>query len=132
MFTYVCQNFTRSLIFIFYQAIIHFWFALKCFSSFKIAFDLVQPKKSTFLHKLSFECTSKLRINFLNQFSSIFSHLNSSQHILVIALGCALGIFLKIERLFSKATRSFVAIELLTFSKNAKFHFYCSRELSVF
>ena len=35
-------------------------------------------------------------------------------------------------RLFSKLTDSFVAIELLAFFNNAKFHFYCSRELSVF
>ena len=35
-------------------------------------------------------------------------------------------------RLFIKNMHSFVAIELLTFSKNAKKLFYCSRELSVF
>ena len=35
-------------------------------------------------------------------------------------------------RLFSKFVHSFVAIELLTFFNNAKFHFYFSRELSVF
>ena len=34
--------------------------------------------------------------------------------------------------LFTKVTRIFVAIELLTFFTNAKFYFYCSRELSVF
>ena len=38
----------------------------------------------------------------------------------------------KILQLFIKFTHSFVAIELLTFCKNAKKRFYCSRELSVF
>ena len=37
-----------------------------------------------------------------------------------------------ILRLFSKVTLSFVAIEILTFFKHKKLHFYCSRELSVF
>ena len=36
------------------------------------------------------------------------------------------------SRLFSKLAQFFVAIELLAFSKNTKFLFYCSRELSVF
>ena len=34
--------------------------------------DLFQPKASTFLHALSFQCTSKLRINFLNHFTIYF------------------------------------------------------------
>ena len=34
--------------------------------------DLFQPKTSTFLHALSFECTSKLCVTFLNQFQFIF------------------------------------------------------------
>ena len=34
--------------------------------------DLFQTKTSTFLHALSFECTSNLCINFLNQFSVYF------------------------------------------------------------
>ena len=34
--------------------------------------DLFQPKKSTFLHALSFEWTSKMCINFLNQFLVYF------------------------------------------------------------
>ena len=34
--------------------------------------DLVQPKTSIFLHALSFECTTKLCINFLNQFLVCF------------------------------------------------------------
>ena len=37
-----------------------------------------------------------------------------------------------VKRFFSKVTRSFVAIELLTFFKNANFHLYCSRDISVF
>ena len=35
-------------------------------------------------------------------------------------------------RLFSILSHSFVTIELINFFENAKFHFYCSRELSVF
>ena len=34
--------------------------------------DLFQPKTSTFLHALSFECTSKLCGTFLNQFLYYF------------------------------------------------------------
>ena len=37
-----------------------------------------------------------------------------------------------ISQLFIKVTRSFVAIKLLTFCKNIKKLFYCSRELSLF
>ena len=62
----------------------------------------------------------------------IFSHLKNTLHNLVIELCNALNIFQKNLQLFIKITPSFVAIELLTFIKNAKFHFYCSRELSVF
>ena len=42
------------------------------FVNYIIANDLVQPKTSTFLHTLSFECTSKLCINFLNKISVYF------------------------------------------------------------
>ena len=45
---------------------------------------------------------------------SLFSHLNSAQHNLVIELCCALKIdFLK--RFYSKLAHSFVAIELIIF-----------------
>ena len=40
--------------------------------------------------------------------------------------------FKSIVQVFIKFTHSFVAIELLTFCKNAKKLFYCSRELSLF
>ena len=70
-------------------------------------------------------------INFLNQFF-LFSHLNSLLHNLVVELCRALKIFQKTLRFFSKVTRSFVDIELLTLSINAKFHFYFSIELSLF
>ena len=73
----------------------------------------------------------------VNSFSrpifSLFSHLNSVWHNSVIELYCALQIIQNILlQLFIKVTRSFVAIELFTFCKNAKFIFYCSRELSLF
>ena len=38
MFTHVFQNIIRSLLFIFYQAVMHFWFNFHFFSFFKIAF----------------------------------------------------------------------------------------------
>ena len=41
-------------------------------------------------------------------------------------------IFQKVFQVFIKFKHSFVAIELLTFYKNAKKLFYCSRELSLF
>ena len=44
------------------------------------------PRRQLFLHALSFECTSNLCIKFINQFSKIFSHLNSARHNLVIEL----------------------------------------------
>ena len=62
----------------------------------------------------------------------LFSHLHSALHDLVIELCIALKIFKNMIRLFSKVTRSFVDTELLTFFKNAKFHCFGSRELSVF
>ena len=37
-----------------------------------------------------------------------------------------------IVQVFIKSTHSFVAVELLTFCKNAKKLFYCSRKLSIF
>ena len=43
------------------------------------------PRRPLFLHSLSFECTEKLCISFLNQLS-FFSHLNSELHNLVIEL----------------------------------------------
>ena len=62
-----------------------------------------------------------------------FSYLNSTRHNLVIELCLALKYIINFFlQLFSKPTYSFVAIELLDLFKNAKFHFYCSRELSVF
>ena len=53
-----------------------------------------------------------------------FSYLDSVQHNLFIELFHT--------QWFSKITYSFVAIESLSFKKNAKFHFYCSREHSLF
>ena len=63
---------------------------------------------------------------------SLFSNIKNALHNLVIDLGSAQKMFQIYSQLFIKVTRNFVAIELLTFSKRLKFHFYCSRELSVF
>ena len=43
------------------------------------------PRRSLFLHSLSFECTTKLCINLFNQFS-VFLHLKSARQNLVIEL----------------------------------------------
>ena len=61
-----------------------------------------------------------------------FSYLNIALPNLVIDLCRALKMIQFFSRLFTKLIYSFVAIELLAFFINAKFHFYCSRELSVF
>ena len=90
------------------------------------------PRRPLFLHALSFQCTSNLCINFLKQFS-VYFHIQIVQYAnLVIELCSALKIFQNMLQLFSKSTRDFVAIELLTFCKNVRFHFYSSKELSVF
>ena len=46
-----------------------------CSETHYLAFlsDLVQPKTSIFLHAVSFECTEKLCISFINQFQYIFT-----------------------------------------------------------
>ena len=82
--------------------------------------DLFQTKTSTFLHALSFECTSNLCINFLNQFSVYFQI--KKMYYTIKSLNCVVHwkYFKNILRLFIKFTHSFVAIELLTFCKNAK------------
>ena len=71
-------------------------------------------------------CALLFSANF--QFIFIFKN---ALHNLFIELWSAL-FFKNIAQLFINFTRSFVAIELLTFCKNAKKLFYCSRELSLF
>ena len=89
-------------------------------------------RRTFFLLMLSFQCTSKLCITFLNQFSVYFHILK--MHNTIQSLNCVVHhFFLKnIAQVFIKFTHSLVAIESLTFCKNAKKLFYCSRELSVF
>ena len=53
---------------------------------------------------------------------SLFSHLISARRNLGVILCLALKILQSTIRFFIKVTRSFVAIELLNFLKNAKFH----------
>ena len=64
----------------------------------------------------------KCALMFPTNFEFIFTF-KDALHNLVIALRITLKVFPKYLRLFIEITRSFVAIELLTFSKNAKFHF---------
>ena len=98
------------------------WYFLTCSS----------PRHPLFLHTLSFECTSKPCITFINQFLVYFHILK--MHNTILSLNCVMyHCFSKnIVQVFIKFTHSFVAIELLTFCKNAKKLFYCSRELSLF
>ena len=90
------------------------------------------PRRTFFLHALSFECTSKLCITFLNQFSVYFRIFK--MHNTILSLNCVVrhSFFKNNLQLFIKFTHSFLAIELLTFCKNVKKLFYCSRELSLF
>ena len=55
-------------------------------------------------------------------------------HNTIQSLNCVVRYFFpkNIVQLFINFAQSFVAIELLTFSKNAKKLFYCLRELSLF
>ena len=63
---------------------------------------------------------------------SLFSHLKNALHNLVIELCSALLFFKNNLQLYINFTHNFVAIELLTFCKNAKKLFYRLRELSLF
>ena len=76
------------------------------------------PRRTFFLHALSFEFTSKLCITLLNQFYFIFI-LKYGIHNLVIELCRAPFVFKCIAQLFIKLTHSFLAIELLICCKNA-------------
>ena len=89
------------------------------------------PRRTFLLHALSFQCTLKLWITLLNQFWFIFifkKRITQFSHLIV---SCA-NFFINIPQLYINFAHSFVAIELLTFCKNAKKLFYCSRELSLF
>ena len=94
--------------------------------------DGVQPEMSPF------STNHLIRVNYkvVSQLSQLiilsFLYLNSARYNSVIELCRALKIFHFCLRLLIKLTYSFVAIELLDFFINAKLHFYCSRELSVF
>ena len=98
----------------------------------QITMHLFQPKTPTFSTRALIWVHFKTVHYFSQPIFHLFTNLNSALHNLVIELCSALKIFRKKLRLFSKVKRSFVAIELLTFFKNAKFHSYSSRELSVF
>ena len=71
----------------------------------------------------------------VHQFSqplfSLFSHLFSVRHNLVIGLCSAIKTVENFNGYLVNLRTVFLATGLLTL-KNAKFHFYCSRELSVF
>ena len=86
-------------------------------------YDLVQPKTSTFSTHALIRVHFKVVHWFYQPIFILFSHLNGALHNLVIELCSALEICHNFLQLFSKVTRSFVAIELLTFFKNEKFQF---------
>ena len=90
--------------------------------SLTLSMTCSSPRWTFFLHAISFECTSKLCITFLNQFSVYFhlkKRITQFSHWIV---SCTI-FFKNIAQLFIKITHSFVAIELLTFRKNAKNYF---------
>ena len=94
--------------------------------------DLFQPKTDLFSTRALIWVHFKTVHYFYQPIYSLFSYLKNAYHNLVIEL-CRAPFSLKnIAQVFIKFTHSFVAIELLTFCKNAKKLFYCSRELSVF
>ena len=68
----------------------------------------------------------------LSTIFSLFLHLNSERHNLVIELCRAFKIIINLHGYLVNLRTVFVAIELLAFFNNAKSHLYCSRELSVF
>ena len=90
------------------------------------------PRRTFFLHALSFQCTSKLCNTFINQLL-VYFHIYK-MHNTVQSLNCVVPyLFFKYSlQLFINFTPSFVAIELLTFCKNAKNYFIASRKLSLF
>ena len=94
--------------------------------------DRVQTKTSPFSARHIIWVNSKV-VSQLSQliFRSCL-YLNTTRHNLFIELFHALKYFNFCLRLFNKLAYSFVAIELLDFSKNEKFQFYWSRDLSVF
>ena len=79
------------------------------------------------MKKVNNSIATKLCTNLLNNREKINFFL---VHYKILSLNCVVHynslVFL---RLFSKFAYIFVAIELLTFFINAKFHFYCSRKL---
>ena len=100
-------------------------------SKFLIINDLFQPKTSIFSTRSLIWLHFKTVHYFYQPIFSLISHLKNALHNLVIELCIALKTLKNITRLFIKAMRSFVAIELLTDFKNQKI-FYCSREILAF
>ena len=95
-------------------------------------YRLVPAQDVHFFYTLSrLSALQNCALVFLTDFQFIFTFKNAL-HNLVIELCRTLKYYKSIPQFFSNFTRSFVAIELLTFFKNANFHFYCSIELSLF
>ena len=92
--------------------------------------DLFQPKTSTFSTRALIWAHFKTVRYFYQPIFSSFSYLKNALHHLVVELCSALFFFKNILQLYINFTHSFVAIELLTFCKNAKKLFYCLRELA--
>ena len=93
---------------------------------------LVPAQDGPFFYTRSHLSALKTVRYFSQPISSLFSYLKNALHNLVIELCSAPLFFKNIAQLYINFIHSFVAIELLTFCKNAKELFYCSRELSLF
>ena len=108
------------------------WRDIFCWGDKYYVWDLFQPKTGLFPTRALISVHFKT----VHYFSlCIFSFISfKKMHNTIKSLNCVVRYcFLKnIAQLYINFTHSFVAIELLTFCKNAKILFYCLRELSLF
>ena len=108
------------------------WIGIISFYRSFVLRDRLQPKTSHFYTRHLLRVNCKIVSQLSQPMFLSFSYLNIARHNLVIEL-CRALIFLNFcIWLYSKLAYSFVANELLALFNNAKFHFYYSRELSVF
>ena len=88
------------------------------------------PRRPLFYTRSHLSALQNCALLFSTNFKFIFTFKNCTTQFSHWIVLCTKNI--SILCLFIKITHGFLAIELLTFFKNARFHFYCSRELSLF
>ena len=94
--------------------------------------DLFQPKTSTFSTRALIWVHFKTVQYFSQPIFRIFSYLKIHNTIYSLNFVVRYFVFKNTEQVYIHFTHSFLPIELLTFCKNAKKLFYCSRDLSLF